>query len=436
MKGITKAIKRTPHLVTSKVGMSKKSIDPEFDDYQRRFGSLEQATEKLLKDTKAFTDAVNHLFMAGASFSTHFATIFHPIAGEYDLLGKHSECAHTIKNVDSFNQACEELRTAVSPELELIESRVVGPLKELQGVLKTVRKTITKREHKLTDYDRFNNSLTKLRDKKEKSLSDEKNLFKLEQDFENASTEYDYINTALKNDLPRFMTMCTQFIDPLFQSFFYMQLNIFYLLLEKIQGFSEGKYDTSTTGAQISEEYETKRSDAWQTIEALHITQRIISTSKMVQQARANGGLSPSPSNLNRSVSATSSGSVASRTMPPPSRSVSGVGYKKAPPPAPGAKVAEPAPPPYSPPASAAAAAAKRAPPPPPPLKPKPKAESPAVQYVVALYDFEAQADGDLSFNAGDRIELVERTTSQEDWWTGRVNDRQGVFPGNYVQEA
>lgn len=29
------------------------------------------------------------------------------------------------------------------------------------------------------DYDRFNNSLTKLRDKKEKSLNDEKNLFKV-----------------------------------------------------------------------------------------------------------------------------------------------------------------------------------------------------------------------------------------------------------------
>ena len=32
---------------------------------------------------------------------------------------------------------------------------------------------------KLTDYDRFNNSLTKLRDKKEKTLNDEKNLFKV-----------------------------------------------------------------------------------------------------------------------------------------------------------------------------------------------------------------------------------------------------------------
>jgi hypothetical protein len=40
------------------------------------------------------------------------------------------------------------------------------------------------------------------------------------------------------------------------------------------------------------------------------------------------------------------------------------------------------------------------------------------------------EADGDLSFNAGDRIELVEKTQSAEDWWTGRLNGQQGVFPG------
>ena len=35
-----------------------------------------------------------------------------------------------------------------------------------------------------------------------------------------------------------------------------------------------------------------------------------------------------------------------------------------------------------------------------------------------------------LDFKAGDRIEVVERTQSTEDWWTGRINGRQGVFPG------
>lgn len=42
------------------------------------------------------------------------------------------------------------------------------------------------------------------------------------------------------------------------------------------------------------------------------------------------------------------------------------------------------------------------------------------------------QADGDLSFNAGDRIELVEKTDSAEDWWTGKLNGVQGVFPGKF----
>lgn len=89
------------------------------------------------------------LFTAGAGFSTHFSTIFHPISGEYDLIGKNPESAHTIKSVTKYETTMEELRSAVGPELELIESRIVGPTKEYQTVMKTIRKTITKRDHKV-----------------------------------------------------------------------------------------------------------------------------------------------------------------------------------------------------------------------------------------------------------------------------------------------
>lgn len=62
-------------------------------------------------------------------------------------------------------------------------------------------------------------------------------------------------------------------------------------------------------------------------------------------------------------------------------------------------------------------------------------------RYVAALL---TQAAGDLTFKAGDQIEVVQRTPSTEDWWTGRLNGVQGVFPGyvrtdspsNYVREA
>ncbi|KAI0045758.1 BAR-domain-containing protein [Auriscalpium vulgare] len=444
MKGITKAIMRTPHLMTSKVGMSKKSTDPEFDEYQRNFTTIEGATDKFLKDTKAFTEAVNSLFTSGSSFATHFNTLFHPIASEYDLLGKFPDAAHTIKNVDAYQSALEDLRTTVAPELELIESRVVGPIKELQVVMKAIRKMITKRDHKLVDYDRFNNSLTKLREKKEKSLSDEKNLFKLEQDFEIASNDYDNLNNSMKQDLPRFMLLATRFIDPLFHSFFYMQLNIFYMLLEKINQFSDGKYEVSVPAAQIGEDFIAKRGESAAVVDALSIVQRFISTSKLVSQGRT---LSPASSTLGRSPSSVSTSTSTSAAPPPAPPSTFSRSLPPAAPPAAGASAVSekasytpPPPNPASPPpysagaAAAAAAAAKRAPPPPPPLKPKPAA-APAVHYVTALYDFVPQADGDLEFKTGDRIELVERTNSEEDWWTGKLNGKQGIFPGNYVQE-
>ncbi|KAG1889320.1 hypothetical protein F4604DRAFT_835548 [Suillus subluteus] len=432
MKGFTKAIKRTPHLVTSKVGFAKKSSDPEFDDYNRHFISLEQATEKLLKDTRAFSENVISLFTSSAGFANHLNFIFSPLAAEYNLQGKHPSCEATITNTPPYATALDELRSAISPELELIDSRIVAPVKEFQGVLKLIRKSITKRDHKLVDYDRFNNSLTKLRDKKEKSLSDEKNLFKLEQDFEIATNEYDYINNALKTDLPRFMQLATHFIDPLFHSFYYMQLNVYYLFLEKMNSFAEGRYDvTNAPGAQIQADYEEKRTDAWSQIEDLNITKRIISTSKFVQANRATGGNSLTVgSSIGRSPSIASAGSGSSRSMPPSRAAPTSSFIKKAPPPPPGQTPAPP--PPYSAPSNDVGAAAKR-PPPPPPVKPKPKPE-PAVEYVTALYDFDAQAEGDLSFKTGDRIEIMTKTESQEDWWTGRLNGNQGVFPGNYVQ--
>ncbi|KAJ2706174.1 BAR adaptor protein Hob1 [Coemansia sp. IMI 203386] len=66
----------------------------------------------------------------------------------------------------------------------------------------------------------------------------------------------------------------------------------------------------------------------------------------------------------------------------------------------------------------------------------KPRVSPPSnVQYVEALYDYAAQAEGDLSFKEGDRIELVKRTEAKDDWWTGRLNGVVGVFPGTYVSD-
>jgi amphiphysin len=99
----------------------------------------------------------------------------------------------------------------------------------------------------------------------------------LEQEFEIASNDYTNINEALKTELPQFMTLVTRFMDPLFQSFFYMQLNIYYLILEKMQGFADGKYDISLKYGEITTSYEDRKGDAQEKVDNMHIVKKIIS---------------------------------------------------------------------------------------------------------------------------------------------------------------
>lgn len=99
----------------------------------------------------------------------------------------------------------------------------------------------------------------------------------------------------MKQDLPRFLLLASRFIEPLYHSFFYMQwvyirlmrlppfssddrLNIYYMVLEKLSSFTEGKYDVSLLFRDIASDYEAKRPGALQQIEDMAITKRIIST--------------------------------------------------------------------------------------------------------------------------------------------------------------
>lgn len=47
----------------------------------------------------------------------------------------------------------------------------------------------------------------------------------------------------------------------------------------------------------------------------------------------------------------------------------------------------------------------------------------------VALYTFDADQEGDLGFKKGEVITILKRTDKKEDWWTGQIGDRVGIFP-------
>ena len=52
----------------------------------------------------------------------------------------------------------------------------------------------------------------------------------------------------------------------------------------------------------------------------------------------------------------------------------------------------------------------------------------------LTLYNFRAEMRCDLEFRKGQVIQVMTRTDSKNDWWEGRIEDRVGIFPANYVK--
>lgn len=62
------------------------------------------------------------------------------------------------------------------------------------------------------------------------------------------------------------------------------------------------------------------------------------------------------------------------------------------------------------------------------PINPTPSA---LVTRVRALHSFEPTETGELAFERGDIIRVVDR--GYKDWWRGQLRGRIGIFPVNYV---
>lgn len=52
----------------------------------------------------------------------------------------------------------------------------------------------------------------------------------------------------------------------------------------------------------------------------------------------------------------------------------------------------------------------------------------------IALYTFKGEQPGDLPFKKGDVIDILKKSGTTDDWWTGRNNGLSGIFPANYVE--
>lgn len=76
------------------------------------------------------------------------------------------------------------------------------------------------------------------------------------------------------------------------------------------------------------------------------------------------------------------------------------------------------------------------------PCPPQPPRPPPQGSYFVALFDYQARTAEDLSFRAGDKLQVLD--TSHEGWWLARHLEKrgdglgpqlEGYIPSNYVAE-
>ncbi|MGH0132471.1 UNVERIFIED_CONTAM: hypothetical protein FKN15_049157 [Acipenser sinensis] len=67
-------------------------------------------------------------------------------------------------------------------------------------------------------------------------------------------------------------------------------------------------------------------------------------------------------------------------------------------------------------------------------------ASAPAVSgYWTAVFDYDASAEDELSLRKGDCVEVLSKdslVSGDEGWWTGKIEERVGIFPSNYVSSG
>nr|CAG8448183.1 8591_t:CDS:2 [Entrophospora candida]CAG8450496.1 10521_t:CDS:2 [Entrophospora candida] len=391
-KGTTKAIGRLPQQIKQKTKLRSSTKDYEYNDASKKFAEVANHTEKLHTDVVKFRDQVSLMLNHQANLSNLLVEVYNPIQGleptDGAVVRRQKTSSHSIKVVESYSQNAKDLRDTILSDLDLLDHEVIHPIADFLTVIKLIKKTITKRDHKKVDYERYSANVKKYKDMKDKilSASEEKNLYKQEDLLSTATQEYEYYNNLLKKELPLFFDYMIEFIEPVFESFYRIQIRIFrhsIKRLEKVVDKSDIDIDSS-----IVDSYDERVEDAKNQIQSLTLLNREAKLAK----SNPENAYSATPSVSARKASFNSMNSSSNSKLFPVNK-----------------KIPSPIPPPI-------------------PAKPK-------IAYVKALYDYDAQADGDLSFHKGDKIEVLKRTPNTDDWWEGKLNGVTGIFPGNYVEE-
>ncbi|KAI2619701.1 hypothetical protein GGR54DRAFT_126093 [Hypoxylon sp. NC1633] len=462
------------------------------NDYE----DADRVLAKIIDQAKSWRESWISMAMAQLGIVTEYDGLWDPIVGASDGHGKPAVATPDLQleRTLGLKEAYAELKAELLDEVGLIESVIIRPATDARDCIAPLRKTIKKRENKRLDYEKCQDKANKLQRKASRSPKEDAALAKAESEVAQAAEEFHISDTHLRQTLPPLVAATFNIIPPLMAGIVMIQnrlLGLYYTTLHNYcqnYSFPSPPPPMESVISMWSADYEPVKREV-ESITCIAIGKAVRQPMKLPDDQSSSSERKPSNSSMAPPISEngfrrSSSNLIGSGDAEPPlpgprpnripsttsiASSQGSSGIQKRPSFASNnhltptdfttaSRLGQTPTPSISPsstqvrtdyfsrpsPASTTAsstslnmgvsAAVKKKPPPPPP--PKKMGASRSEEFVVAQYAFSGQNAGDLSFNEGDKIKIVKKTGTDQDWWVGELGGVKGSFPANYCKAA
>ncbi len=457
-KGFTKAITRLPHLVMKKTGNAEETRDADFDALEATFERTREATERLLDDVCKYRDALRKVILHQQGAIEAFrdtADAFGEAArrspaSSPPAAAKRGATAASLGGdvsaalCDRILDDLDEVKAGLLGDLdESLSERAIAWLTELVDVQREIAGKIVKRSHKMVDFDRHRHAFKKLAAQTGRSIGEEAKLEKVRAAVRDASDDYVLFNDALKEDLPAFFALQAALMQPVLDTV--MAFNQRFHAHQQEAHARSALFPLGGGGAkngpsyhEILDAYEAQMEGVLGRIGEIPMLQH---ASGRPTSARPRDGASSVGRRSPLRDGGDDDDHKASHERRPdrkesrqatdiPSQAIAPREHRRE-----GEKAGS-----HKTVVGELAARLSSARLDAPPMKASPMSTSPPpppkrrADFVRAAFDFASTEEGDISFARGDLIEVIHRTPSLDDWWTGKVKGRTGSFPANYTE--
>lgn len=211
--GFKKAVNRAGTHVMIKTGQVEKTVDHDFDTEERRFHALEQIVLRLQREAKNYLDSLRSMSASQLRIAEAMDE-FYP------------DNLHKDRASKNYKHAVEDFDTRTVKDLdEIYRTTVLDPISKFTMYFPEINAAITKRNHKLIDYDAARAKVKRLTDK---PSDDIRKLPLIEKEANIVKEIYTSLNDQLLEELPRFIDLRVPYLDPSFEALVKIQFQFCY----------------------------------------------------------------------------------------------------------------------------------------------------------------------------------------------------------------